>query len=787
MRLRMPRACLVALSLSFWATPGAAAQELRLDALPEGPKLRAENAATDLAARLEAEQSELAALAGRSSGEGRSAAAAKARIRTVAAYLLRSGAGRPWTESAPAVLGARLSLVIGRIDAMVDLAAKGRGALDRPLPQSDAARAIRLLDAIGATSIDPLRRASIAGPDALAAATVEALRTTLVPLIELLDLVETAQPVAPWPALGIRPDGGRDREGKAVESGRAARHADPAISADSLEGEIDALPGGDARDALHEALRAMKSADGGFSAVEARRLAVAARAVRWLDSIRGEVPPLRVPARVVDSALERIAASVRSIAGGAEGASLAGAALESLGPCVAAGEAMAALRCMKDLPEAAKQDLADAVAGLFSADAADAAVERARGRTAERIAEACARANRLVEPPGAASGSTSTAPAAPALRDLKDAIRQFDRDSRAAVRALPRAIRDAAAAPDSASDPARLSGFERLRTLEEDRARLESLQRVIDSISAVRPAAGRSFAAVARRLARMLLDPIKRSDAQLAFSALEAQCAQAFPFPYEEQLRRRSPRALELSDRSPELMLERIDRIRTAWCEAIGRGDFGGPESQRLDEAARLCRALADLDQVVEPIDRAASDRLFLWGGWATRRALAAPASQDLVARTNLAVRSFVAVRSPETQTAFERDLFALEQAIPVVRFAAAIERSIGPVLQGDPDSVGAQLAPILATPDAAAFLATSWDRLLMLHRAMIESEFSRRTSDGAQSRALDAFMAALANDLDARAFGPRRAVGRIPGFDGSQRNDDGGGRGDRKSGDGLR
>ena len=738
----------------------ASGQELRLDAAPtEGPRLRAENASTDLATRLESESAELGSLAERSAGEGRSAAAAKARLRTIAAYLLRSGASRPWSESAPAVFGTRMSLLIGRADGLIDLAARGRGTRDRPLSQSDAARALRLLDALGSSSIDPLRRASIAKPELLAAETASALRTTLAPLGELTALLEPAQDLEPWPVLAAELTPPSDEV-----------RPEPLPSEDGLDVRIGKLPPGAARTALEEATAALR-ASGSIKPDDAVRLAGAAGAIAWLVDNGSGASPLRLSGAAVEGAVARIERMVRQLPAG-EGGAAAAAALDSLAPCVAASTAILELKCMIDLPESARNDLADAVAALFAGESTDIVAERARARVAERIRESCERANRL-ESPEAAS----------VPRDLKDAIRQLDRDARAAIRALPSAIKLAAADPVGASDPAALGGFERLRTLEQDRKRIANLQAIVDSVSSLQPSAGRAFAGIARRMARMLLDPLKRSDAQLAFAALEAQHGMAFPLPYEESLRRRTPRALELADRTPELVLARADRVRTEWCEAIGRGDFGGAPSVRLDEVARLFRALADLDLAIEPIDRAASDRLCMWGGWATRRSLAAPATQDLTARANLAARSFLAVRSPETQTMFERDLLALERAIPLVRLTASIERRVGPALRGDPDSLGAQLAPVVSAPGGGAYLAEEWSRLLALHRAMVESEFARRTGNGADQRALDGFMAELAAEIETRAFGPRRVVARVPGFDGTAREEPGGGAKRTKSG----
>lgn len=275
-------------------------------------------------------------------------------------------------------------------------------------------------------------------------------------------------------------------------------------------------------------------------------------------------------------------------------------------------------------------------------------------------------------------------------------------------------------------------------------------------------------------MAKLLLEPLKRAQGQAAFAALEAQFSAAFPFAYEDELKRRSPRAIELTGGAPERVIKRAASLRAAWCEAVATGDLGGSASRRMDNAARLCKALRDLDQLVEPINRSDGDKLATWGGWATRRAMIAPATQDLTALASLAARSFVASATTEGQATFERDLLALESAIPLVRLTAAIERKLAPLLRGDPETVAAQLAPLLVAPTANAYLADAWIRLLTMHRAMIEAEFARRTGDAKLRQSLDQYLALVALEIEQSAFGGSRLVGPVPGFDGSQpRTDD--------------
>lgn len=459
----------------------------------------------------------------------------------------------------------------------------------------------------------------------------------------------------------------------------------------------------------------------------------------------------------IEQAASRIAKAAASIDDAADGAN-ARASLEALATTLPAARACLEFRKTDGLTESARRALSDAAAALIAPDAGTLDRERERIRTAARISEACACAERLEK------SLVATAP-----KDLRDLLRQFDRDARIGVRSLPQAFQAMAADPASAVEPGNLSALERVRSLEADRARIIALQSMIDAISAVKPVAGRGFASVAKRMTRMLTDPLKRSEGRVAFAALESQFNAAFPFAYEDDLKRRTARAVELAGGVPEKVIERAAAIRVEWCDAVGSGDLGGEASSRLDLAARLCRSLRDLNQVIEPIDRAAGDRLAMWGPWPTRRAMVAPATQDLVARAALASRSFVAANSADARATFERDLAALETAIPLVRLAAGLERKVSPALRGDPDTLAAQLAPLITAPSAGSYLASEWSRLLALHRAMVELEHARRTGEPKLRDALNLYLAALAREIEYAALGAPRPIVRVPGFDGTQ------------------
>jgi hypothetical protein len=727
----------------------APAQTLDLGAAAGGPKIGEKNGAADLAGSLENEVRELSATGGTLSGEAKSAALARARVRAIAAYLLRSGAERAWDESAPAALGARLALLVGRTDSVIDAAVSGRTARGEQLAPVDAKRAITLVDAIANAPIEPVRKAVVEPAQRLPAELVRALRATLDPLVSLAGLIEGTSQLDPWPVVQAATDPAR--------SG-----ATPARDVAELASRAGSLPEGAERKALEQAIGS-EASTGAIEPGEAQLLSNAIECFRLLLELRAAPVADRIADGDLRSGLVR---SMSILTRRDEPA--ARVALDALAPVVAASRAMLAMRRSTELPDAARRALAEAAGALLAGELRDVDAERARMRTAERIERAVMAATRL--------GASLGAQIPPEFREL---IRQTERDARVALRTLPFAL--AAMAKSAASDdpvasvdPRDVSAIDRVIGLELDRTRVARLEQIIVAVGGVQPKAGRALGAVARRMTRMLADPLKRSEAEVALAALDAQFSAAFPLPYEDQLKRRTPRAIELTGGAPERVVIAAAAIRRDWCDAVAKGDFGGDASVRLDLAVRLCRALENLDRAVDPIDRPRGDRLALWGPWCTRRAMIAPATQDLTARASLASTSFLSASNAVTRATFERDLTALESATPLVRLAAGLEQRLDPLLRGDPDGLLAQLAPLVTMPSEGSYMRDGWRGLLALHRGLLEAEFARRTSDTNLRVALEAHLAALAREAGDAAFGPIRQVTKVPGFDGTQSPDDG-------------
>lgn len=734
--------------------PIAAAQTLDLDGVADGPVLPEANAALTMAEELKAQAADFERDAARLTAEAKAGMLARARLRTLAAYLLQVGAGRPWDESAAVVAGMRASLIATRGDALVAAACAGLSVRDgRALTPTRSAEALAAVEAIGVIRLDGVRAAAAKRGARSSIELIAALAEALDPVERLAEAVEGTPRSDCWPVLPG--DGGSPR----AEDARIG-----SISPATVGDAARALKDAPARMAAEAALAAIFRAPGDpHGATDLQLVGEVVEAMRTLDGER-DIRPALIPEAAIDAVNASIARALAGIVVD-DREVRDGARVRLLERTAAIGAALASVTLARraEIGAIDRKALAHAADSLLASGGEDDPVSmvRLRLRAIRRIGAAIAFAESI------RSADTATPP-----RDLREFARQLDRDARIALRSLPESI-ERAAGDLEGGDPAVVSAIERIGELATERDRLARLQRIVDQIASIRPAATKGAAQTARRIARLLLDPLKRTDAARAFAALDLQAASCMPFPFEEELKRGTDRAIALTGGEPQRLVEAAAAIRGRWADAVARGDLGGPSSRRLVETAQLLAALRDIDQLEEPVDRSKGDRLATWGPWVARRATLAPAMADLSARTKLAARALLASEGGGDDAAFARDLSELSRALPLVRFVARLERRVGPMLRTPPESMEAALAPLVTGPHPDSFLVGEWARFETMGRALLEHEGARRRGDRSLEAALGDYLASLAADLERAAFGLDPVPGVIPGFDGSVPTED--------------
>jgi hypothetical protein len=763
-RRRSRRAALVACAIG-WAgllTPTArvCAQTLDLGGSIDGPVLPADGAAHELAEQLKAEAAGFERDAARLTAEAQSGMRARARLRTIASYLLQVGADRPWDESAAVAAGMRMTLVAIRADAVVAAACNGTSVRDgRPLTRSRLEAALRAVDAIGATTLDEIRAAAASRGRRSSLDLVTALAKALEPVRRLCEAVEDSSPLDCWPML---PFDSNDAGGPVARDDEALRPKIAALSDAALRSAVQAaLDGIDARGPdpfargdlalVADAVDAAASVEAACAAKPS--LADASAASASLDAVRG--------------ALERLAGGDATAGNGPEGQRSGDRDGGRASDRLLLLERTAAMRTALEAMDAARTPGTGTNERKALQATANRLLESAAPDATDETLRLQLRALRRIDGALRAVSAIRSGEAAAPPRDLREFARELDRDARLALRSLPGALEDAAADLRSA-EPAAIAAIDRVGHLAAERARLQRLQEIVDGIASIRPSASKGASQTARRIARLLLDPLKRDDAARAFAALDLQASSCLPFPFEDELKRATDRAIDLTGGEPQRVVDAAARTRARWADAVARGDLGGVAASRLVETARLLEALRDIDQLESPVDRAAGDRLSTWGPWVARRATLAPAMQDLGARTRLACRALVAADSTADEAGpAVRDLEQLATAIPLVRLVARLERRMTPLLRAPADTLASALAPLVEGPHPDSYLVDEWPRFESLARALLEHEGARRRGDRALEAALDTYLAALCIDLELAAFGSSPVPGPVPGFDG--------------------
>ena len=755
----------VAMSCACVCTVVVHAQTLDLDGVSKGPALTAVNAANDLGRQLEDEARTLLVEAGRLTAEAQTGLQARAKLRNLAAFLLQNGAERPWDESAPVVMGMRVAGMLKRCDGLIGSTLAARRVDETPLKTGDARLAIAALERLARSTLDQVRAAAAAKPKDMPALLTDALALTLAPLVELAQIVEGTSLDDPWPILP---------SARLMETRRANARA----TVQSLRAKAAGLTTNAVVESVAKALTAVElRSAASTTAVDLGLIESAIDTLLVLQQMAAGRPPLPMPLMAIQQASDRLTQSLSDLGLGAN--ALAQAPRMQLAALATTSRVAQLMLSMRDgdmVSDADRIAFSEASAALLGGELSGD--DRARARVATRIEAACDASQRL-------TANTGTSASEQPLKDLKDVTRALDRDVKAAIKPLPATFARMAADPAAAADPALLSALDRVLMLDEDLSRVLRLQSLVDSLTGIRPKAGRGFAKHARLMARMLLDPLKRANGQAAFASLEAQFAQAIPFAYEEELQRRTDRALVLTGGEAAKILEIAGTARAQWADALSRGDFAGPASVRLERIARLCACLRDLDPLDPSVTREGGDRLAMWGGWASRRAVIAPAALDLTARSVLACKTMVRPESKDSagrdaMTQFEQDVAALERAIPIVRLVSQLERSVVPMMTAPSNTVVALLAPLVSAAAPDAYLVREAPRLQVIDRALFESEFARRSGNLMIRDALAAFIATIAKDVSQSAFGAPVKVMAIPGFDGSNDADANGSTKDR-------
>jgi hypothetical protein len=657
---------------------GSAGQTLDLAAPPTLPALPEDNAVTRMARTVQEEIRSLEAEL--TDAEGREATVLSARIalRTMAFDLLARGGVEPLERSSAAMEGLRLADLRRSLD--VALAREFSGdASPRPLRSRD--RIVRGLERFAEIAPRAMAAPGLGETGPLDAAIATSLRP-LVDAMAVMSGLEGGESLGTgWPAIGSR----------AVEDG-----PDAALPT--------GLPGVDAAFAKPESAAVAGRA-------EALSLARSIAACPWLATedraaADAELTGLAAGASDAEVRLVRARGGLAAIAAslGDEGRR----SLERLDPAVS-----------------------ETVVRALRSDAED------RERLGvDRLARAIAR---MREPLTLAASTDRLADGLP--RDLRIAGRPLvDRTSRAdrAALAVFPALLDRA---DALVDPATTGPLIAQRDAHADLRRLADVERLSRSIGGVRPQAAEPLRRRLSRAMRDLSDPGRRERAAAGFDALEDQVDRFLTLPFEAELRRETPAAIDLSAGQPARLVAEIDLARSLWADAWAEGRSSGPEASRLHDLWRLARAM----QVVASssgTDRAEAGRLSCWGGFHATRSTLGPALVDTTAQVRLAANAMLAEGGREQ---LAKSLAAIERDLPISLLAGALRSRLSPWLDDRPDPPLGLLAATREPPEPDAFGLAFRADLSAIARGVRELEELRRDGRTAEAVTLHASISALA------------------------------------------
>lgn len=686
-------------------------QVLDLASPPPLPALADDNAVTRLARTVQEELRSLEAEA--ATAEGREAAVLAARItlRKVAFDLLARGGGEPLGRSTVAMEGLRLADVRRSLDTALTREFSGAGPT-RPLRSRD--RIVRGLERF--TEIAPRAMAApgLDEPAALDAALATALR----PLVDALAVMEGLEGGGilgtGWPAVTARP--GRARATVELPTG---------------------LPAVDAAFAAPESMAA---------AGRPETLAFAAAVARspWF------------------TADDRSAIDVE-LAAMSEGADDT-----TLRLVRARGGLAATVAGFGDEDRRRLERIDPGVILTVRRAIVAAAADRER-LGADRLARSVAR---MREPMELAASTDRIAGGLP--RDLRIAGRPLLDRAGKADRAAITTLGELLDREDALVDPATIGRLVAQRDAHADLDRLANVDRLARSVGGVRPQAAEPLRRRLGKAMRDLAEPARRDRAAAAFDALSNQVARYLPLPFELELRRETPEAIDLAAGGPARLVAAIDLARADWADAWAQGRSSGPEASRLHDLWRLTRAMATV-ATSTGTDRAEAGRLSCWGGFHATRSTLGPALVDAVAQVRIAA---VAADEADRANDLGRSLAALERDLPIRLLAGTLRNRLSPWLDDRPAPPLGLLAAVREPPEPGAFGLASRADLATVARGVRELEELRRDGRTAEAdilhRALSAIAARVLADLGEDAGSRLASLPDLPAADppaGTDRN----------------
>lgn len=683
-----------ALALSIGARAGC--QTLHLDPLPPAPTLPEPNAAARLAQLLQEELHTIEILEAETPA-AKNANQARVALRRMAYELLVRGARAeeyPTTGHTLAMEGFRIADARRRVDLNLATYLDGSirvGSPPRPLGVRERDRVDRLLK-----SFAEIAPSALAHADLKDLAQVDgALATAIGPLCDALAVLEGRTTGAAlgggWPT----PDELAAVGGAASPGGASPDEA--VVDFDPCASEVQA--------ALPDAVRAAVAAACAGEARPADEIRTAVRLARAATDAAWLQPEER--AQLVTSA----AAIARR-----EGSAVLAAAQADL-----VENANGLAQRSKVAPYDEKGLAATLRSALFpAADSPFVGSPDRLARQTTRMAESLGLAIRYRDDLAAAK-----APAAGPAKDLpkdlrpmrKDFERAYLRAEETTFRSLGRLVSD----PDATTSPELVGLVRGQRDALDDLGRLASTQGLLDRIGGVRPQAVRGVTVRVRTMLRWLLEPARRADGLAAWGSFTTQVEHFVPLPFEEELRRETPEAIELSAGEARKLVETIDIARADWADAWADGDGNGPAAQTVNRLWRLCRVMRSLaSEGAGPGNREQVPILSRWGGFHSTRAAFAPALTDVTALTKLAVHAALAGDA----ATLDRELDRIERDAPLSQLAGRLVTDLGPWLAKRPEGVLGSLTAMREVPSERA-----WGLRLRLRLAGI-ARFARELED---------------------------------------------------------
>ncbi len=285
---------------------------------------------------------------------------------------------------------------------------------------------------------------------------------------------------------------------------------------------------------------------------------------------------------------------------------------------------------------------------------------------------------------------------------------------------LPRLLDD----PTAATSPQWTEPLAQLASLHAQVSRLDEIPQWVRAMSRFNPRASAGLYQQAKLIAEDMLNPATHAGASAALTEMHRQLELFEQLPHENELGDPQAPMRRFAGEHHEVIAQQIVVLRSQWSAAWSAGADPTLAGSRLLLVRRLLETMHDAGSTLG--DEQTLSHMNRWAAWELNDGAMGLINGDAPAM----LRQAAQLAADAQWDRLARTLDELDRRASLVRLTAAIDRRIGPAVEGLPEGLAAGLGQCLYEPGPDAFAADQRADLARVCVYLTVAEHAQRDGD---------------------------------------------------------